>query len=68
MFIVNHTTKHTDSVGNVTHKDNYQLCDTLDEAKEKVQQIIKLNDDLYCYAISSVIEASEPHWIEGAEK
>lgn len=63
MLIVSHTLKRNDSIGNSTYTDNYQLVDTLEEARAAVTQIISLHGgELYCYAISQVIEASEPHW------
>jgi selenocysteine lyase/cysteine desulfurase len=63
MLIVNHTLKRNDSIGNATYTDNFQLVDTLEEARQAVTQIISLHgDELFCYAISQVIEASEPHW------
>lgn len=65
MFIINHTLKMTDNYGNQSFADNYQLVDTIEEAREKVTLIISTaGDDLHCYAISQVIEASEPHWKE----
>jgi hypothetical protein len=63
MLIVSHTLMRNDSIGNKTYTDNYQLVDTLEEARQAVTQIISLHgDELHCYAISQVIEASEPHW------
>ena len=63
MLIVSHTVKRNDSIGNSTYTDNYQLVDTLEEARAAVTQIISLHGgELYCYAISQVIEDSEPHW------
>ena len=63
MLIVSHTLKRNDSIGNASYVDNYQLVDTLEEARQAVTQIISLHgDELHCYAISQVIEASEPHW------
>jgi hypothetical protein len=63
MLIVNHTIHRKDSIGNSTYKDNFQLVDTKQEAREKVAHLIAIHgDELYCWAISQVIEASEPHW------
>ena len=68
MLMVTHTLKTVTNRTNQYH-DDYQLCDTKEEAKKKVELLIALHgDSLYSYAISQVIEASEPHWIEGAEK
>lgn len=67
MFIVHHTVKYV-SHNNETFTDNYQLADTREEAREIVQGLIgRLGDDLYCYSISKVLEASEPHWVEERE-
>lgn len=63
MLIVSHTLMRNDSIGNTRYVDNYQLVDTLEEARQAVTQIISWHGDyLHCYAISQVIEASEPHW------
>jgi len=63
MLIVNHTVKYTDSLGNDTFTDHYQLAETQDEARQILTGIIsRTGDALHCYAISQVIEASEPHW------
>ena len=65
MLIITHTLMRNDSIGNSTYTDNYQLVDTLEEARDAVTKIISTNgDELYCYAISQVIEASEPHWAD----
>jgi len=65
MLIVNHTTKHRDSLGNETFTDNYQLAESSEEARQILTGIIsRTGDNLHCYAISQVIEASEPHWTE----
>ena len=63
MLIVSHTLIRNDSIGNTRYVDDYQLVDTLEEARKAVSLIISLHGDyLHCYAISQVIEASEPHW------
>ena len=65
MLIINHTTKHRDSLGNETFTDHYQLAETHDEARQIVTGIIsRTGDSLHCYAISQILEASEPHWTD----
>tara|TARA_S200002703_G_C3798020_1_gene246507 strand:+ start:236 stop:484 length:249 start_codon:yes stop_codon:yes gene_type:complete len=62
MLIVNHTLVYP-SDAKVTYEDHYQLADTYDEARKLVTNLISIHGDrLYCYAISDVLEASEPHW------
>lgn len=67
MFILHHTVKFT-AHNKETFTDHYQLTDTRDEARILVQSLIgRLGDDLHCYSIAKVLEASEPHWIESGE-
>ena len=65
MLIVNHTIQRKDSIGGVTYHDCYQLVNTKQEAREKVAHLIAIHgDELHLWAVSQVIEASEPHWAD----
>jgi len=65
MLIINHTLRYEKSgIGQEpTFIDNYQLCDTMDEARQIVTGLISRHENLQFYAISQVIESSEPHWV-----
>jgi len=64
MYIVHHTLRL--AAGNKeTFTDNYQLADTIKEGQQIVQNLISIHgDDLYCYSLAEVLEASEPHWVK----
>ena len=64
MLMVTHTLKTV--AGRVNqYQDHYQLFDTREEAQKKVNMLISLHgDSLYSYAISQILEASEPHWTD----
>lgn len=47
--------------------DHYSLHDTYAEAKAEIGLTLK-QTDLYCWAISEVVEASEPHWTDTFEE
>jgi hypothetical protein len=67
MYIIHHTIKY--QAGNrASYTDNYQLADTLEEAKAIARELVaRLGDDLYCYSVAKVVEASEPHWVEKSD-
>ena len=68
MIMVVHTVKFPVSQGRETYQDNYQLCDTMAEAREITQRlIVGRPNGLVSYAICEVLEASEPHWVEKKE-
>ena len=72
MFIIVTTLEFSRSHGGPSYKDNYELADTLEEAqaiiaKRKRQDYVPGEYSLYCWAISEVLDASEPHWIEKKE-
>lgn len=68
MLIVNHTLKYV-SDNKTIREDHYQLAETYDEARKIVTNIISIHGDyLYCYAISDVLEASEPHWTKKTDE
>lgn len=65
MLIVSHTIQRRDSIGNTAYYDCFQLVDTKQEAREKVAHLIAIHgDELHLWAVSQVIEASEPHWAD----
>jgi hypothetical protein len=65
MLIVNHTLRFEPSGfgEEPAFVDSYQLCDTMDEARQIVTGLISRHENLHTYAISQVIESSEPHWV-----
>ena len=62
MFIITSTT--VTSTGD--YVDDYQLSDTIVEAKLVVMKL-KQKPEIYSWAIAKVIDASEPYWIESGE-
>lgn len=60
MFIVSWTIERSQD----DTRDHFILCDTIDEARSEGARLSR-SDDVYCWAISKVIDASEPHWMDG---
>ena len=53
----------------INHGDNniedfFTLHSTQADAQEALQQVQEQESDLYCWAITDVLDASEPHWTE----
>lgn len=53
----------------INHGDNniedfFTLHSTAADAQEALQQVQEQENDLYCWAITDVLDASEPHWTE----
>jgi len=48
------------------HKDFYQVVETQAEA-ETIYTALLARDDLYCAAICTPTDATEPHWMEDME-
>lgn len=68
MYIVCHTVKFPLTHGQETHKESFQLCDTMEEAQEAKSRLIALRPNgLVNYAICEVLEASERSWVEKKE-
>lgn len=72
MYIINRTLRFQRSYGESAYQDHYELADTLEEAqaiieKHKAMDYVPGEYDLYAWAISEVMDASEPHWIEKKE-
>jgi len=72
MYIINRTLRFQRSYGEPGYVDHYELADTLEEAraileKRKLADYVPGEYDLYAWAISEVLDASEPHWIEKKE-
>ena len=42
--------------------DHWFVCETLAEAQELSRDLSE-KDGVYCWAISQVVAASEPHWV-----
>lgn len=49
------------------HEDHFELFDDLEGAK-KEYVALTAKDDVYCAAISQVLEATEPHWVDDMEE
>jgi hypothetical protein len=60
MLIVSHTLY--DGTNHPT--DDFELFEFEDEARAAYNALTE-REDVYCAAISRVIRATEPHWIEG---
>jgi len=72
MFIIHRTLRFQRSYGEPACTDHYELADTFEEAqlilaKHKARDYVPGEYDLYAWAISEVLDASEPHWIEKKE-
>ena len=72
MYILLRTLRFQKSIGTPSYTDHYELCDTLEEAQNKVQEYrnrdyVPGEYDLSHWAIAEVTDASEPHWIEKKE-
>jgi hypothetical protein len=72
MFIIHRTLRFQRSYGEPAYTDHYELADTFEEAqltlaKHKARDYVPGEYDLYAWAISEVLDASEPHWIEKKE-
>ena len=72
MFIIHRTLLFQRSYGEPAYTDHYELADTFEEAqltlaKHKARDYVPGEYDLYAWAISEVLDASEPHWIEKKE-
>jgi hypothetical protein len=72
MFIVVTTLEFSRTHGGPSYKDNYELADTLEEAraiieKRKRQDYVPGEYSLYSWAIAEVLDAADPHWIEKKE-
>ncbi len=67
MQLVFHRIKFTTCLGSVqtTHKDDWQLCDTADEARQQVLTLQNIHGDaLDSWGIASITDSSEKSWIE----
>ena len=63
MYAVFYTVRYK-TLTTTTDRDFYFVKETRAEADAKVQDILQRNDEeLVCYGIGEIIEASEPHWI-----
>lgn len=72
MYIVNRTLRFQRSYGEPAYQDHYELADTLEEAqaivdKHNQRDYVPGEYDLAHWAISEVLDASNPHWIEKKE-
>lgn len=72
MYIVNRTLRFKRSHGEPNYTEHYQLADTFEEAQAivadyRTRDYVPHEYDLYAWAISEVLDASEPHWIEKKE-
>lgn len=54
----------TINYGNNDLRDYFTLHDTEQHAKAYADTLIANADNLHCWAISKVTQASEPHWTE----
>jgi hypothetical protein len=68
MYIVSWTLnqglKGMAAVPDVYLDDSFQIFETEAEANSFVEQELLPLDALYCWAVSKVLSASEPHWME----
>lgn len=60
MYIFSWTVNH----GQDNLEDLYILFDSREDAESCVARWME-RDDLHCWAVSEVLSASEPHWVEG---
>lgn len=59
MYILSWTVNH----GQNNLEDHYILFDSREDAESCVASLME-RDDLHCWAVSKVLSASEPHWME----
>lgn len=52
-------------LGDNAFEDFYQLHETEDEATKHFDLLHHLNDNLFCAAVTKVMTATEPQWMEG---
>lgn len=45
-------------------RDYFLVFDTIDEARSEAVRLSG-EPDVYCWAVMNVLDASEPHWVEG---
>lgn len=70
MYQVSYTTRHPTGkpeqlwAKEVYLQDHWLICETLSKAQEQFKEIDDCNNDIHCWNISKIIEASEPHWTE----
>lgn len=44
-------------------RDYFLVFDTIDEARSEAVRL-RGEDNVHCWAVMNVLEASEPHWVE----
>ena len=66
MQLVFHRIKFTTNIAEqTTYKDDWQLCDTQDEARLRVLALHKIHGDaLDSWGIATITDASEKSWVE----
>lgn len=66
MQLVFHRLKFTTSIADqTTYQDEWQLCDTMDEARQQILVLHKIHGDtLHSWGIATITDASENSWIE----
>jgi len=66
MQLVFHRIKFTTNIADqTTYKDDWQLCDTQDEARQQVIALQNIHGDaLDSWGIAAITDASEKSWIE----
>ena len=66
MQLVFHRIKLTTNIADqTTYKDDWQLCDTKDEARQQILALHKIHGDaLDSLGIAAITDASEKSWIE----
>lgn len=66
MQLVFHRIKFTTNIAEqTTYKDDWQLCDTQDEARLQILALHKIHGDaLDSWGIANITDASEKSWVE----
>jgi hypothetical protein len=66
MQLVFHRIKFTTNIAEqTTYKDDWQLCDTQDEARLQILALHKIHGDaLDSWGIATITDASEKSWVE----
>lgn len=65
MILVFHRLKFTTNLPDqTTYKDDWQLCDTIDEARRQIAALQQIHGDtLDAWGIGNIAEASESSWL-----
>ena len=66
MQLVFHRIKFTTNIADqTTYQDHWQLCETEEEAAQKVSMLQKIHgNSLDSFGIAAIVSASEKSWVE----